>query len=363
MPDLSKRRIGTTNDITVTVKKDGMYIMGTIQSYSVKCVLDVVKIPAMGESVPTSYYHSGRTYTINLKKVNIMNTTFKSEDTEGKSIYRTDIWNNFELIITKHGIEGGKDIINTYRNCFRIEAGEEADVGGCVYDTVTIVSHNVDYADKDTEYNRRRKMKFGSFEFPYNPYETEFTSERKYVEHKLPGLKYNDLEDFGLNSAVIHCAGYFYQDRDDMTDGKTALKNWKKLYNIYKEGGVKKLYHPIFTNITKAMMVNLHCKMEGKSSLLQYDFDLIEYRPSKTENVKKKSSSKKPSAKSSGKKSGKVNGSGVLVSVGDSVYMTGVLNGKKYNHVKMTVTKLDKDGINVHLGTVGWAPLDSLSWS
>lgn len=348
-------------------------MMGTVQAYSVKCVNEHVKIPAMGESVPTGYYRSGRTYTITLKKVYIKNTKFNKEDTDGIGKFNgSGIWADFELIITKHGVDGGRDRVDTYRNCYRIESGEEANVGDYITESITIVSHNVNYSEEDTEYFRRRKMKIGSYEFPYNPYESELTSERRYVEHRFPGLKKSDLEDFGLNAAVIHCAGYFFQDKDNIADGKTAGYNLKILYRVYKKGGVNKIYHPVFTGITKAMMVNFHCKVEDKSSLIQYDFDLIEYTPPKVAGTKKSSSSGKGSTSKKSKKSGKIKSTD-KIKVGDSVYITGMCystsygnspHSKKYSHTKMTITRISKTGTHrIHLGTIGWAKISDLSWS
>lgn len=364
-------RIGTSNDISITIEDDGNTTLVGVQSYNIQCDMNYTKIPAFGEAQPTDYYINGRTYTITLTKVHLLNT----EDlVDGDlNFYNKYNWKDFELIITKSGIDGGREEIQRFRNCYRIECSEDAELDGTpVIDKMIVVSHNMGYEDDDSPYFRRRKMKYGSFEFPYNPFSTEYNSDKKYVEHKFPGLNRNDIEDFGANCAVITCKGYFYGASNENTNGGGAIANWKKLLKEYNKKGVREVYHPIFTGITNGLMTNLQCKMEDQT-LIEYSFDILEYNPPTVKKAKTtKSKSKSKSKKKSNKKSGNVKSKKDL-KVGDSVYITGNLYKKadgtggkvgEYNKKKMTVTKIKDSGSHpIHLGSKGWAKVSNLYWS
>lgn len=389
-------RITTGRDIEVIIKDNGRYVLGSVQSYSIRCELNYKKITAVGESQPTDYYINGRTYTITLEKVALQGTKLKSMN--GRGIYAAHgaAWQDFELVIRLKGIDV-KNNTRVFRNCYRIEAGENATYDDPIIDRIVVVSHNCNYDTfddgcSDDKYYRRKKMKYGDFKFPYNPSVVEWSSDRKYVEHKLPGLKKNDLEDFGVNCAVIHCEGFFYSDRNE--DGHiddTALEQWAKLRKEYKTGsGPKKTYLPVMRGgITKALMINLKGKMENQSGLVEYSFDLVEYNPPSVSATKKKQvvvSPKKPSkgstvtsstkGGSSNKKSGKISKISDI-KVGDVVYLTGICRNdsyggkpysKSYSGTKTTITKIvsnPKSGQNypICVGCIGWVEISQLSWS
>lgn len=357
--------VGNSSDITIIIRDGGECILAGVQSYSVKCDLDYTKIDAIGEVQPTDYYVNGRTYTITLNRVHLLNSTLS----DGLSFYNKKKFKDFQLIINKRATEAGaSDRVSVFRNCYAIDSGEDGDVNNFVQDRITIVSHNLGYESDDKKYKRLKKMKYGSFSFPNNPSSSDYSSDRKYVEHKFPGLKNNDIEDFGANGGVISCSGYFY--------GSDAFKSWNALLKEYKKKGVKKVYHPILS-ISKGLMVNLKCSIDKHSSLVQYSFDILEYNPPAVSGTKKKSATKKKSSSNgsghskSTKKSGKVKSKKDL-KVGSSVYVTGhvyktatgISKGKSYNHKKMTVTKINGSGSHpVHMGTAGWVAVSELSWS
>lgn len=360
-------QISDSSNIIVTIEDKDNFIMAGVQSYSAKCDIDYEKVGAMGEVQPTDYNIKGRTYTVTLKRVFLLNTSL----TDKRSIYDKYHWKDFEVAVEFNGVDGGKSKTYRYRNCYRVEATQDVDIdGNPMSETVTILSHNCGYESDDTEYKRLKKMVYGSFVFPYNPTSTEFSSDRKYVEHKFPGLKYNDIEDFGPNCSVISCEGKFF--------GSGCLKQWNKLLSEYKKKGVKKTYHPIWSSIDKSLMIDLKGVVNEGKMTVDYTFTLIEYDPvPPSKNKKSKgnggsggSTGKKKSSQK--KKTGKVKSKNDL-KVGNSVYITGVCchdsNGgkphsKKYDHKKMVITKVHSSGSHpIHLGSVGWAKVSDLSWS
>lgn len=351
-----QNRIGTSDDITITIKDKDDVLLAGVQSYDVKCELDYTKITAVGEVQPTDYYVNGRVYTITLNRVHLLNSTLS----DGLSFYDKNRYKDFELVIKKNKVNpNAKNRIMTFRNCFSISASENDDVGNYVKDQIVILSHNMKYDKDDKNYKRLKHMIYKGFTFPYNPSSTVFSSERKYVEHKFPGLKHNDVEDFGANCAILSCEGFFY--------GSDAWDTWEELLKEYNKKGAGKIYHPLFGNINKGLMINLKGSADHHSSLISYSFDILEYDPPSVKKSKKKSTKNKKANKRSGKVKSKKD-----IKVGSSIYVTGYTyktntgssKGSKYNHKKMTITKISGTGSHpIHVGTVGWVSLSDISWS
>lgn len=365
----ASRRIGTSNDILVTIKDDGDTLLTGVQSFDVDCAIEYTKIDAISEAQPTGYHISSRTYTVTLKKVHLLNTDLAGGDL---SFYNKRKWKDFELVIEKLGTGlNSKDRRQVFRNCYRVQCGENTSVGDITVDTMVVISHNMGYEYDDKKYTRRKHIIYGGFTFPYNPYNSKYTTDRKYIEHKFPGLKHNDVEDFGANCGIITCEGYFYGS-GDMDDGG-AYYNWKQLLAEYKKKGVKKFYHPIFTGVTEGLMVNLQGEIDNRASLIKYSFDIIEYNPPTVSKAKKITPHRKKTGgkkKTSSKKTGKVKSKGDI-KVGDAVYITGYIyktpaskdSVKKLTRKKMIVTKIGSGAHPIHLGTVGWAQILDLSWT
>ena len=150
------------------------------------------------------------------------------------------------------------------------------------------------------------KMIYKSFKFPYNPKTTGFKCDRAYIKHKYPGLVGNELEDFGVNAISITGSGCFF--------GKNAYSNFNKLYKEFKKGGVGKVYHPIYKDITRGIMVNLEGTVEPEVNVINYTFEIIaDTSPNTKESIKKYAVKSTSNSSSS---SGSFN-------VGDIVYFKG----------------------------------------
>lgn len=122
------------------------------------------------------------------------------------------------------------------------------------------------------------KIKYKDFTFPNNPETTGFKCDRSYIKHKYPNLAGNELEDFGINAIVITGSGYFFGDK--------AYDSFHKLYQEFKKDGVGGFSHPIFTEVTRGLMVSLESSVEPQSNAIKYTFEVIaDTEPKIAENV------------------------------------------------------------------------------
>lgn len=157
------------------------------------------------------------------------------------------------------------------------------------------------------------KIKYKSFTFPHNPETTSFRCDRSFIKHKYPNLSGNELEDFGVDAIVITGNGYFF--------GKNAYKQFRSLYKVFKSKGVGTFRHPIFTAVTRGLMVNLEGTVSPGGTAIKYSFEIIaDTQPNVKENIKKYVVSKPTTKKTTTTKK-------KTYKVGDIVYFKG---GKHY---------------------------------
>ena len=158
-----------------------------------------------------------------------------------------------------------------------------------------------------------KKIKYKNFEFPNNPETTSFKCDRSYIKHKYPNLVGNELEDFGVNAVIITGSGYFF--------GKNAYKNFEKLRKEFSKNGVGEFRHPIYTSITRGLMVSLESTVDAEVNAIRYSFELVADTKPNT-----KESKNKYAVKSTNSNKNK-NSSNKEYKVGDVVYFKG---GKHY---------------------------------
>ena len=108
---------------------------------------------------------------------------------------------------------------------------------------------------------------YKNFKFPYNPASTSYKIDRTYIKHKYPQLSGNELEDFGPNACVISGSGEFF--------GKDAYSNWTNLVAEFKKNDVGTVSHPIFTDITRGLMVSLQGNVDALENYIKYSFEII----------------------------------------------------------------------------------------
>lgn len=204
-------------------------------------------------------------------------------------------------------------------------------------------------------YNVKQKlnsMTYKDFTWEYNPATCTYSCNKKYVAHKYPELAGVEIEDMDADEVVITGDGEFF--------GPDAYANWMKLNAEFRKFGPGKFSHPIFTDVTQALMTKLEAKMEPREDYVAYSFEIISN--SKITMVNTPSVIKSNSGSSS---SG--SGSSNTIKVGDVVILTGYayydsygrnphtayINGKKY-----TVTYVNYKGSHpIHCGSIGWARL------
>lgn len=135
------------------------------------------------------------------------------------------------------------------------------------------------------------KIRYKNFVFPYNPERTVFKCGRTYIQHKYPSLAGAELEDFSVDAISITGEGVFF--------GKGCYKAFRQLYKIFKRKKVGKISHPVFTEVTRGLMVNLEGHIEPETNVIHYSWEII---ADTTPTVKEK---KKPKQKKNKKKNSK----------------------------------------------------------
>lgn len=110
-------------------------------------------------------------------------------------------------------------------------------------------------------------MRYKDFTFPYNPAKSSMKCDRKYIMHKYLSVYGAEIEDFGPNAIIITGQGEFA--------GFGAYLKWDKLYAEFCKDGVGKVYHPIFTNVTRGIMTQLQADVEPRYNYVKYSFEII----------------------------------------------------------------------------------------
>ena len=114
---------------------------------------------------------------------------------------------------------------------------------------------------------RLPSITYKDFKFPYNPATSSYKIDRSYIKHKYPELAGTELEDFGPNACVITGDGEF--------SGDDAYILWRKLLKEFKTNDVGSVSHPIFTDITRGLMVSLQASLEPRPDYIKYSFEII----------------------------------------------------------------------------------------
>lgn len=169
-----------------------------------------------------------------------------------------------------------------------------------------------------------KKIKYKSFTFPNNPETTSFKCDRSYIKHKYPNLAGNELEDFGVNAVVITGSGYFF--------GTDAYKTFDKLRKEFNKKGVGSFRHPIYTSVTRGLMVNLEGTVEAEVNAIRYSFEIIaDTEPKTKENkTKKKNSVKSVKKKNSSNKKKTYKVGDIVTFKGGTHYVSSYKNAKGY---------------------------------
>lgn len=207
-----------------------------------------------------------------------------------------------------------------------------------------------------------KPMQYKDFTFPNNPSDCKYSCDRAFVSHKYPQLKGSELEDFGPNAVVISGNGEFF--------GAKAYSNWRKLLKEFKKIGAGDFYHPVYTDVNRALMTKCESSMEPIENYVAYSFEFIADNPP---NIVKAKKTTKSSSDADDEKSSTSGGH----KVGDIVYVTGYLyydsygntpRSKYLNNQKTTITKIVTDpkkgqDYTFHFGTIGWGKVGQITKS
>lgn len=198
-------------------------------------------------------------------------------------------------------------------------------------------------------------MRYKGYTFPYNPGTCKYSADRAYVKHKYPELMGAELEDMDPNVAVITGQGELF--------GADAYNNWQKMVDVFNEHGVGTFYHPIYSNISMALMTKLESNIEPRQDYVSYSFEFVSHDiiPS----VKTLIQSTDLNVNSSKSVVDSTNNRTIVV--GDTVICNGYAYYNSYgsnpHSAKMTnktmcVTYVNYSGTHpVHVGSVGWMRL------
>lgn len=204
-------------------------------------------------------------------------------------------------------------------------------------------------------FNTKQKlgsMRYKSFTWEFNPAECTYSCQRSYVAHKYPELAGVELEDMDINEIVITGKGEFF--------GPNAYSNWLKLNAEFKTFGPGPFYHPIFTDVTQALMTKLQAEMEPREDYVVYSFEIVSDMIIPAINT--------PSVIKQDPQPG--SGGSSQIKVGDVVILTGYAYYDSYgktprsaykNGVKYTVTYTNYKGTHpIHCGSLGWCRLQDV---
>lgn len=196
-------------------------------------------------------------------------------------------------------------------------------------------------------------MRYKSFTWEYNPASCTYSCQRSYVAHKYPELAGVELEDMDVNEVVITGKGEFF--------GPNAYSNWLKLNAEFKTFGPGSFYHPIFTDVTQALMTKLNADLEPREDYVAYSFEIIGEQA--TNDINTPTVIVAPSTGTGGTGAGQIK-------VGDVVILTGYAYHDSYgatprssykNGVKYTVTYTNYKGTHpIHCGSLGWCRLEDI---
>ena len=105
-------------------------------------------------------------------------------------------------------------------------------------------------------------IRYKGYEFPYNPSKSGYSTSRAYIAHKYPELTGIEVEDLEAQEVFITGEGEFV--------GENAYSYWQQLLSVFNEGGVGSFYHPIYTNVTQALMISLESNLEPREAYVAY---------------------------------------------------------------------------------------------
>lgn len=110
-------------------------------------------------------------------------------------------------------------------------------------------------------------MRYKDFTWSNNPSTCKYSVEKSYAKHKYPELTGAEIEDMDADAIVLSGEGEFY--------GPNAYTNWQNLVKVFESHGVGEFFHPVYTNISSALMTKLNSTLEPRKDYVAYSFEFI----------------------------------------------------------------------------------------
>jgi hypothetical protein len=110
-------------------------------------------------------------------------------------------------------------------------------------------------------------MKYKDYTWMFNPTTTTYSASRSYVTHKYPELWMVEQEDMEANVVVISGSGEFF--------GPSAYLEWDRINTVYKTHGPGAFFHPVYKDITMALMTKLEGVVNPTGNYVSYTFEFV----------------------------------------------------------------------------------------
>jgi LysM repeat protein len=195
-------------------------------------------------------------------------------------------------------------------------------------------------------------MVFKTFTWANNPSTCSYSCDRVYAKHKYPEIDGVDIEDMGVDVSIITGNGMFI--------GKNAYTQWNSLLSLYKQRGAGRFSHPVYTDVSMAVMTKLTSTIDPLDDCISYTFEFVGYNPPSVGITQLPSPPPVVATSSSGgtPKVGDTvicNGYAYYTSAGANPH-TGYLTEKR-----MTVTHTNYGASHpIHVGSYGWMRLSDV---
>lgn len=113
-------------------------------------------------------------------------------------------------------------------------------------------------------------MKYKDYVWMFNPKTTTYSASKSYVQHKYPEIWLTEIEDMEANVAVISGSGEFF--------GPAAYLEWDKLNTVYRSHGPGVFFHPVYKDVTLALMTKLEGIVDPTGNYVSYTFEFIQHQ-------------------------------------------------------------------------------------
>lgn len=110
-------------------------------------------------------------------------------------------------------------------------------------------------------------MRYKTFTFPNNPNTCKYSVDKTFAKHKYPELAGAEIEDMDPDAIVLTIDGEFF--------GDNAYLYWQQLVNVFNEHGVGEFYHPIYSDISTALMTKLSSTLEPRADYVSYSCEFV----------------------------------------------------------------------------------------